>query len=70
MVRGDLEGDAGGGDSDLIPESGRCAGGNVNPLQYSCLGNPMGRRAWQATVHEVTMSQTRLNFTFNFFIMY
>ena len=26
--------------------------GNGNPLQYSCLGNPMDRRAWQATVHE------------------
>ena len=26
--------------------------GNVNSLQYSCLGNPMDRRAWQATVHE------------------
>ena len=27
--------------------------GNGNPLQYSCLGNPMDRRAWQATVHGV-----------------
>ena len=34
---------------------GRSAGeGNGNPLQYSCLGNPMDRGAWQATVHEVT----------------
>ena len=33
--------------------------GDVNgyPLQYSCLGNPMNRRAWQATVHGVTKSQ-------------
>ena len=32
-----------------------------NPLQYSCLGNPMDRGAWQATVHGVTKSQTRLS---------
>ena len=31
-------------------------GGNDNPLQYSCLGNPMDRGAWQATVHRVTES--------------
>ena len=31
-----------------------------DPLQYSCLENPMGRRAWRVTVHEVTKSQTRL----------
>ena len=37
-----------------IPGSGRLPGErNVNPLQYSCLGNPMGRRAWWTTVHEV-----------------
>ena len=35
-----------------IPGSGRSPGvGNDNPLQYSCLGNTMGRGAWQATVH-------------------
>ena len=33
-------------------------GGNGNPLQYSCLGNPMDRGAWQATVHAVERSQT------------
>ena len=34
--------------------SGRCAGeGNGNPLQYSCLENPMYREAWQATLHGV-----------------
>ena len=39
----------------LIPGSGRSPGdGNGNPLQYSCLGNPMGREAWWATIHEVT----------------
>ena len=35
--------------------------GNGNPPQYSCLGNPMGRGAWWATVHGVTKSQTRLS---------
>ena len=35
-------------------------GGNGNPLQYSCLQNPMDRGAWQATVHRVTKSQTQL----------
>ena len=44
-------------DSGLIPGSGRSAGeGNGNPFQYSCLGNPMDRGAWQATVHRVTGS--------------
>ena len=36
-------------------------GGNSNPLQYSCLGNPMDRGAWWATVHGVSRSQTQLN---------
>ena len=40
-----------------IPGSGRSPGeGNGNPLQYSCLGNPMDGGAWQATVHRVTES--------------
>ena len=44
-----------------IPGSGRFPGeGNSNPLQYSCLGNPMDRGAWWATVHMVAKSQTRL----------
>ena len=43
------------GDLGSISGSGRSSGGgNGNPLQYSCLGNPMDRRAWQATVHSVT----------------
>ena len=43
------------GDLALIPGSGRFFGeGNGNPLQYSCLENPMNRGAWQATVHWVT----------------
>ena len=44
-----------------IPGSGKSPGErNDNPLQYSCLGNPMDRGAWWATVHRVTKSQTRL----------
>ena len=35
--------------------------GNGNPLQYSCLENPMDREAWQATVHGVAKSWTRLS---------
>ena len=39
--------------------------GSGNPLQYSCLENPMDKGAWQAAVHEVAKSRTRLsNFTF------
>ena len=34
---------------------------NGKPLQYSCLGNPMDRRAWWATVHGVAKSRTRLS---------
>ena len=42
------------GDQGSIPESGRSPGeGNGNPLQYSCLENPIDRGAWQATVHGV-----------------
>ena len=45
-----------------IPGSGRSpGGGNVNPLQYSCLGNPMDRGAWQAIVHGVAKSWTQLS---------
>ena len=43
------------GDSGSIPGSGRSSGeGNGNPLQHSCLGNPMDRGTCWATVHEVT----------------
>ena len=42
------------GEESLIPGLGRSGGGNGNPLQYSCLENPMDRRAWRATVHGVT----------------
>ena len=42
------------GDLGLIPGSGRSPGeGNNNPLQYSCLENPVDRGAWWATVHGV-----------------
>ena len=41
-------------DVGLIPGSGRpLQEGNGNPLQYSCLGSPMGRGAWRATIHGV-----------------
>ena len=46
----------------FIPGSrGSPGGGNGNPLQYSCLGNPTGRGDWRAVVYGVTKSQTRLN---------
>ena len=48
---------ANAGNMSSILESGRSPGeGNGNPLQYSCLGNPVDRGAWQATVREVTNS--------------
>ena len=56
------------GDLGSIPGSGRSPGeGNGNPLQYSCLENPMDGGAWWATVHGVAKGWTRLsNFTFTF----
>ena len=49
------------GDRDSISRSGRSPGeGHGNPLQYSCLENPLDRGAWQATIHRVTQSQTQL----------
>ena len=48
-------------DSGSIPGSGRSpGGGHGDPLQYSCLENPLDRGAWRATVHRVTQSWTRL----------
>ena len=53
---------ANAGDVGLIPGPGRSPGeGNGNPLQCSCVENPMDREAWQATVHGVTKSQTQLS---------
>ena len=56
------------GDLGLIPGSGRSPGeGNGNPLQYSCLENPMDRGAWWATVHGIAKSRTWISdFTFTF----
>ena len=48
-------------DAGSTPRSGRSAGGeHSNPLQYSCLENPMDRGAWWTTVHRVTQAQTQL----------
>ena len=48
------------GDLGLIPRLGRSpGGGHSNPLQYSCLENPMDRGAWWAMVHGVTKSWTQ-----------
>ena len=49
-------------DAGWIPGSSRShGGGHGNPLQYSCQENPMNRRAWQAIVHRVAKSWTRLS---------
>ena len=48
-------------DTGSVPVSRRSPGrGNSNPFQYSCLENPTGKEAWQATVHRVAKSQTQL----------
>ena len=53
------------GDPGSIPGLGRSLGeGNGNPLQYSCLENPMDGKAWWATVRGVAKSRTRLHFHF------
>ena len=53
---------ANAGDKGSIPGSGSSPGeGNGNPIQYSCLGNPMNRGAWQATVLGVAKSWTQLS---------
>ena len=49
------------GDAGSIPGFGRSPGeGHDNPLQYSCLENPMDKGAWRATVQRVTESRTQL----------
>ena len=51
-------------DVSSIPGSGRCSGGeHSNPLQYSCLENPMDREAWQATAHRVAQSPDTIEVT-------
>ena len=53
---------ASAGDPGLIPGSGRAPGeGNGNPLQYSCLENPMDRGAWWAALSGVAKTWTALN---------
>ena len=56
-------------DPGLTPGLGRSPGeGHGYPLQYSCLENPMDRRAWWVTIHGVTKSQTQLSYLhFHFF---
>ena len=50
------------GDPSSVPGLGRSPGeGNGNPLQYSCLDNPMDRGAWRAIVHGLAKSQTQLS---------
>ena len=49
-------------DQGSVPGLGRSPReGNGNPVQYSCLENPMDRGVWQATVHRVTKSQIRVS---------
>ena len=53
---------ANAGDMGLIPGLGRSPGeGNGNPLQYSCLGNPLDRGAWQSTAYAAAKSQTQVS---------
>ena len=57
----DKESTCNAGDTGSTPESGKSPRkGNGNPLQYFCLGNPMDREAWRATVHRVAKSRTGL----------
>ena len=59
MVKNQLANGGDTGDLDLIPGSGRHPGrGNGNPLQSSCLGNPMDRGSWWSTVHGIIKSWT------------
>ena len=60
------------GDQNLIPGLGRFPGGGHATHSSSCMQNPMDRGAWQATVHGVTKSRTRLSdftFTFHFHVL-
>ena len=51
-------------DTDSIPGSGRSPGGELdNSLQYSCLENPMDRKAWRATVHRVIKESDTIEVT-------
>ena len=62
MVKNLPANSADAGDAGSIPALGRSPEeGNGNPLQYSCLGNPMDKGAWQSTVHGVAKSQTQVS---------
>ena len=62
MVKNPLANAGDSGDVGSILGLGRFRGeGNVNPLEYSCLENPMDREAWWVTVHVVTKSRTQLS---------
>ena len=68
LVAQTVESACSAGDLGLMPGLGRFPGdGNGNPLQYSCLENPMDGGAWQATVHGVAKNRTRLS---NFTLLY
>ena len=59
LVTQTVESACSAGDLGLMPGLGRSPGdGNGNPLQYSCLENPMDGGAWQATVHGVAKNRT------------
>ena len=61
-LRGVKNSPANARDADLIHGLGRYpGGGHGNPLQHSCLENPMDGRAWQATIHGVEKNQTQLS---------
>ena len=47
-------------DAGSIPGWGRSGGGGRNPLQYSCLENPMGRGTWRATIHSLAKNHSQL----------
>ena len=56
-----------GREKNYMSRRARAGEGNGTPLQYSCLENPMDRGDWQAAVHGVAKSRTRLSdFTFSF----
>ena len=62
VVKNLLDNAGDSGDVGLILGSGRSlGGGNGNPVQYSCLGNPMDRGAWRAIIQEVAKSWTQLS---------